>query len=790
MGTQSFMPGVRFRWGDTSYEFKRLLPDGKANIENILTQAYVTVEITTLTHALFTGELQFEVVGKVGKGGKSGSTEGVALSANAVSRQEEALTTNPNYMALSDCPAPLLEIARRRLHVIEPLVAIDPRERTLARVKARVAEIKAEYESPDSGLGKAQGKGRGKGQTQPAVRAGDGGQRVEAGEPLRVSVPSVYRWLKDYEDSGCDLRALVPGTSRCGAPRMARLEEAANNIVETAIRERYLVRESVSIDDVHREVAVRIEECNRTLPPTEHLKLPSRPTVGRRIDAFLLTEQLSAYAAKHGAVAARRKFTQYGQSTQPTMPLQRVEIDHTRADFMVVDDQDNLPLGRLNFTFMLDIYTRYPVGIYIGFEPPSSRSVMDCLYNAICPKRDIRERYGTKHDWLAFGIPHALVVDNGKEFTGRDLREACEQLGIQLFYTPVRTPTFKGIIEREFNSFNSLLFHTLPGTTFSNPGKRGDYNSAREACISLNDVDQIIHKFLVDFFAERFHRGIRAVPAREWERAVQGGFLPRLPHSLEELRIVLSRVTYRTIMHYGVELWGLRYNCPQLAPLRARLERHSKRANLHQTERQDEPDYHGIPDAGGAWPGAYQGDGVSGRAVKVKYHPGDISRIHVYDPFDEQYIEVPALGANYTEDLSLWKHRVILRVARAREDTPDIVALGRAKREIQDIIENARTRGRRKISTRNTVGRWDTGGKHVAELRTTRATGGEAHTRVSADENLGNADYPPMLPAPPADPHSSASDTPPLSASAQTLPEHTESGVEFGALPKAPRKTP
>jgi hypothetical protein len=263
-----------------------------------------------------------------------------------------------------------------------------------------------------------------------------------------------------------------------------------------------------------------------------------------------------------------------------------------------------------------------------------------------------------------------------------------------------------------------------------------------------------------------------------------------LPHSLEELRIVLSRVTYRTIMHYGIELWGLRYNCPQLAPLRTRLERHSKRANLHQTERQDEPDYHGVPRAGGAWPGAYQGDGVSGRAVTVKYHPGDISRIHVYDPFDEQYIEVPALGANYAEDLSLWKHRVILRVARAREDRPDIVALGRAKREIQDIIENARTRGRRKISTRNTVGRWDTGGKHVAELRTARATGEEAHTRASADEDLSNADYPPMLPAPAAEPHSPASDTPPLSASAQTLPEHTASGVEIGALPRTARETP
>ncbi len=231
------------------------------------------------------------------------------------------------------------------------------------------------------------------------------------------------------------------------------------------------------------------------------------------------------------------------------------------------------------------------------------------------------------------GVPHSLVVDNAKQFTGRDVKDACEQLGIQLYFTPVRKAWFKGIVEREFNSFNSMLFHTLPGTTFSNTTKRSDYDSVKEACICLEDVDQLIHKFLVDFYAERFSKGIRAIPARAWQRAIVAGFLPRLPSSLEELRIILSRVEQRTVARYGIELWGLRYNCAALAPLRSRLERQKDR---------------------------------SLKVVKVKYHPGDISRIYVYDHFDQQYIEVPALGQEYTADLSLWKHRVILRVARSR----------------------------------------------------------------------------------------------------------------------------
>ena len=280
-------------------------------------------------------------------------------------------------------------------------------------------------------------------------------------------------------------------------------------------------------------------------------------------------------------------FSQYEQTEYPTIPLERVEIDHTLIDLIVIDDNDDLPLGRLTLTYCLDMATRYPLGYYLGFEPPSYLTVMECLHHAIRPKQSTKEAYGTENEWLAYGIPSTLVIDNGKEFVGQDLQDACLLLGIVLQQTPVRTPQFKAGIERLFGSLNTMLFHTLPGTTFSNPQQRGDYNSLKQACIYLSEVDRIMNLFIVDIYAQRFHRGIEAIPAQRWETAVQSGFSPRVPPSAKELSILLGRVSHRAIQHYGIMFHSLRYNCSDLTLLRT------------QTKGQ----------------------------VKIKYHPADLSRV-------------------------------------------------------------------------------------------------------------------------------------------------------------------
>ena len=46
-------------------------------------------------------------------------------------------------------------------------------------------------------------------------------------------------------------------------------------------------------------------------------------------------------------------------------PLDLVQIDHTKLDIIVVDDEQRLPIGRPWITLAIDVYSRMVTGFYI-----------------------------------------------------------------------------------------------------------------------------------------------------------------------------------------------------------------------------------------------------------------------------------------------------------------------------------------------------------------------------------------------------------------------------------------
>jgi len=242
-------------------------------------------------------------------------------------------------------------------------------------------------------------------------------------------------------------------------------------------------------------------------------------------------------------------------------------------------------------------------------------------------KRKIWDEGRLSRLWL----PLSTCYSNGKEFIGCDLEDACDCLNITLHQVPVKAPNFKGTIEREFRTLNEGLIHKLPGTTFSNVEQRGNYDSIKNAALSLDSLEKLINIFIVDIYSQRFHRGLGGIPARVWEqKTATTGFFPRLPNSREELLVLLGRVDQRSIHAYGIEFEKLIYNCDALGPIREELK---------------------------------------GKKAKIKYHPGDMSTIHVYSSLSGDYIKVPAVDSTgYTSNLSLWKHRLIRKLARDNQE--------------------------------------------------------------------------------------------------------------------------
>src|SRR5438105_4169855 len=108
----------------------------------------------------------------------------------------------------------------------------------------------------------------------------------------------------------------------------------------------------VSVAALEREIAYR---CQR-----HGFRRPNRRTIQRRLDAL---DPKAVVEARLGAKAAIQLYGPIGGSaTAELRPLELVQVDHTLADVIVVDEQQRLPPGRPWLTLAIDVASRAVAG--------------------------------------------------------------------------------------------------------------------------------------------------------------------------------------------------------------------------------------------------------------------------------------------------------------------------------------------------------------------------------------------------------------------------------------------
>ena len=192
---------------------------------------------------------------------------------------------------------------------------------------------------------------------------------------------------------------------------------------------------------------------------------------------------------REGEKATRPLRSAGGTPPEILDPLQQVQIDHTVMDLIVVDERDREPIGRPYLTVAIDVYSRCLLGLVVTLDPPSAVSVGLCLAHCAGDKRPWLERLAAEADWSMSGKPKGLYLDNAAEFKSEALRRGCEQHGIQLNYRPPGQPHYGGIVERVIGTVMGWV-HELPGTTFSNPGQRGEYDAEGLAALTLPELER------------------------------------------------------------------------------------------------------------------------------------------------------------------------------------------------------------------------------------------------------------------------------------------------------------
>ena len=466
----------------------------------------------------------------------------------------------------------------------------------------------------------------------------------ELGHPNPPAISTVYRWWCKYRATKC-VTKLTDGRLRSGRKR----EKFAYALFEEAIYEVYLTKQKNPGKDVVDALETKVCRANLNLPEDEKIAMPSQATIYRWLGA--LHEHL-VQRARLGKEATQKAFRTVLDKLKVTHILERIEIDHTPLDLIVIDKLTKLPLGRPWLTLAIDRLSRMIVGFYISFHAPSSFSVLQCLKRAIMPKEAWLARYpDIKTPWPARGIPVLIAVDNGMDLHGDALEDSCYEMGTQILYTPAGHPYLKGAIERMFRTINQGLIHRLPGTVFSNIDERGDYPAEEVAAIDLETLMHLLTKWIVEVYHCTKHRGLGMTPLAKWMEGQQNTII-ELPTSPQQLDVLVGIPAQRSLQHYGIELDCLRYNSPELQLIRARVG--------------------GTPE------------------IKVKFYEDDVGYIHVYDEYHEEYIRVPAIDSAYANGLSRYMHVLIREYTRkncGRDWNHD--QLRQSKLEIQEIIDHA-----------------------------------------------------------------------------------------------------
>lgn len=502
-------------------------------------------------------------------------------------------------------------------------------------------------------------------------------ERISAEQGVHVG--TLYKWLSAYQKAG-HVSALVP-TKRGRRSGVRLLTDAQEKLVDEVLDEEFLSKQ-------RKLPAHVIEEVQRRARLSK-IKAPHPNTIRNRIKMLPVAETLIRRGQKD--VARNLYEPVLGEFPIGDYPLHVVQIDHTKADIMLVDEIYRKPIERPWVTLAIDVYTRMVVGLYVSFENPSSTSVAMCIAHAMCPKREYLADLDVSGEWPVWGAMTIVHVDNGKEFRGQALERGCGEYGIDLQWRPPLRPHYGGHIERLMGTMANQI-HQWPGTTFSNIAQRKGYNSEKEAALTLREFQYLLVEFFVNVYHQRNHSQLDMPPRRKWELGVLGDAktpgtgIPPVPSNPGKLVLDFMPFVMRSVQQYGIQIDLINYYDPVLKPYINSVDPENPKNR---------------------------------REFIVKRDPRDISKVYFFDPIEMAYYPIAYANMGHPA-MSLWELNEIKRQLKAEGKAhvdEDVIfeALGRMRALIeaaQKSTKSARVKAARQPPQKKTT---PTPGKPVGE---------------------------------------------------------------------------
>lgn len=469
-------------------------------------------------------------------------------------------------------------------------------------------------------------------------------------DKLGLSRSSVFRLIKQFRENGTTM-ALVD--RKRGRPAGHRaLDSQREDMIEKAIRKYYLKPTRPSVSQLVRDIQT---DCT-----VAGLKPPHRRTIETRLNDLDLRQR----ALRRGEKRLEKKARAVPGKLRASKPLDIVQIDHTKADIFVVDEETRKPIGRPWLTLAMDVFSRMVTGFYLTMEAPSRLSTSLCLLHSVYDKTAWLKERDIEEPWPVAGLPERVHVDNGADFRSHAFKRGCENAGIAIDWRPPATPHFGGHIERLIGTQMGRL-HLLPGTTFSNAQDLADYDSKQHAALTLRELERYIALDIVGAYHQSIHSSLNRPPLAVW-RDNEDVTPLRMPDDRLQFWISFLPEQERTLRPTGIHLFDLRYWSPALSADVGRKQ----------------------------------------RRLLVKYDPRDMSRVFVRRPsgnfVEARYADLTLAPVTLHEALTA--RRTLREKGRREVDSRAIIRTALEQRKMIDaaVIRTAATR--RKNNQLNQIG--------------------------------------------------------------------------------------
>jgi putative transposase len=401
---------------------------------------------------------------------------------------------------------------------------------------------------------------------------------------------TLLRWLGRYERSGHDKMALLEGRRRSGN-KTPRLAETVVELIRKHSHNYVRDNRKPTATGVWKDLLIELDGLNaqRAKQGLSAFPHPSDNAIRRKIRQENL---FHVAAGRNGLDFARRKFALVQGEHRVTRPLERVEIDEWKAnvhtiverselwDQLTPEEREDLRSRRCWVTYPIDVATRCILGLHVSLDAPSAVSGTTAIQMMLVDKTPIAHAAAGQTSWHMRGLPEQIISDGGAAYVNNVYETAVSALFAERTVGPAKTPWLRGTIERSFGTLDQTLMQYFPGRTFQNVVAKGDYDSQKNAALTVDELTLLIIRWIVDIYHLSPHDGLGGeMPYRAWDR-LQKEYGVQPPPSADIQRHIFGLQLLKKIGNKGIHALGIDYQSTDLQLIRIAVGKRKVRVRI------------------------------------------------------------------------------------------------------------------------------------------------------------------------------------------------------------------